>query len=402
MSEHGPVAPGPGLRRNIYALGIVSFLTDVSSEMVYPLLPDLVAAVGGGAAAMGVIEGAAEATASVMKAVSGYLSDRWGKRKQPIFVGYLLSGLIKPLLGLAMSWPYILAMRFMDRMGKGIRTAPRDALIADSIPPSQLGTAFGLHRAMDTMGAVIGPVIGFLFLHWLGWPLNRIFFLAALPAFLGLGFILAAVKEVPPPRERPVRLRLSFSQLNPAFKRLVIVTGLFNLAHFPSVFLILRCRELGIGADYVMLVYLAYNLVYALVSLPAGRLSDRVGRRRVLIVSYLLFAGVFALGAGASLPWHAVALFMGYGVFQGLYEGAHRAFCADLVPSERRAMSYGVLHAVAGLAILPAGLIAGGLWKLTGPAGAFSLSAAIAAAAGVLFTVLVPTSPCEKKVASSQ
>ncbi|HUT54560.1 MAG TPA: MFS transporter [bacterium] len=388
-----------GFKRNIYALGLVSLFTDISSEMAYPLIPDLMKAVGAGAAALGVVEGVAEATASVMKAVSGYVSDRFGKRKQPVFIGYLMSGLAKPLLGLAVSWPLILLIRFSDRMGKGIRTAPRDALLADSSPPDKMGAAFGLHRAMDTMGAVLGPALAYFLLHGMGVGLTSVFILAAVPAAIGLAVIGAGVKEVPPRRAKSGPFRFSFKDLSPGLKRFILVSGLFSLGNFPAVFLILRCRELGIDTDHVILIYLLNNLVYSLTSLPAGALSDRIGRKAMLTAAYLMFAAVFAAGAMAATPLHAVIVFMGYGVFQGIYEGSSRALLADLEPSERRASSYGVLHAVIGMAMLPGGIMAGALWKFAGAPAAFGLSAAIGVAAAVLFVVLVspPAAPATEK-----
>lgn len=385
-------APGP--KRNVYALGLVSLLTDASTEMVYPLLPDLLKTLGAGAAVMGWVEGLAEATASVMKAVSGYVSDRLGRRKRLIFGGYFLSGLAKPGLALAGSWPVVMGIRFFDRMGKGIRTAPRDALLADSSPPGSMGRSFGLHRAMDTMGAVLGPALAFIMLRLLGFPLDWIFFAAAVPAALALAVIGGAVREVPPRRVSGDGFRLSFRDLSPGFRRFVIVSGVFSLGHFPSVFLILRCRELGVSMEQAPLVYLLYNLVYSLVALPAGSLSDRVGRRKVLIASFLLFSGVFAMGTLASTWWHGLLVFAGYGVFQGIFEGSHRAFCADLEPSERRGSSYGVLHSVVGLSTLPAGIIAGTLWDLAGAEAAFALSAGIGLVAAILFVVLIPAGLC--------
>jgi len=221
-----------------------------------------------------------------------------------------------------------------------------------------------------------------------------IFFAAAIPAALGVLVILAAVREVPPKRDPGEQFKFRWGELNPGFKRFVIVSGVFSLGHFPAVFLVLRCRELGIGIDRVMLVYLAYNLVYSLVALPSGSISDRVGRRKVLIGAFFLFALVFGGGAMASQWWHGVAMFMAYGVFQGMYEGSHRAFCADLEPSERRASSYGVLHAVAGLATLPAGMVAGLLWKFAGPQAAFALAASLGLLAAVLFMAIIPQRLC--------
>ena len=381
-------------KANIYSLGLVSLFTDASTEMVYPLLPDLVRhlvrVVGSEALALGAVEGVAEATASVMKAVSGYFSDRWRRRKLPVFLGYLISGMAKPLLALAGSWPVLLLIRFWDRMGKGIRTSPRDALLADSAPPEALGTSFGLHRAMDTMGAVLGPLIAFLLLYALEIKFTYIFFVAAAPAGLALLVIILAVREVPPRRKKEKRFRLSWSGLSPAFQRFVVVSGVFSLGHFPAAFLVLRCRELGVSMEMVTLVYLLYNLVYSLAALPAGRISDKVGRRKTLIFAYFLFAAVFAGGAFAQEWWHGVLVFMGYGIFQGIYEGGHRAFCADLEPSERRASSYGVLHAVIGGATLPAGLIAGALWTWAGAAAAFVFASLLALCAGVIFILLIP------------
>jgi MFS family permease len=290
---------------------------------------------------------------------------------------------------LAVNWPMVLVIRFADRMGKGIRTAPRDALLADSSPPDKMGTAFGLHRAMDTMGAVLGPALAYFLLHGMEVRMTSVFILAAVPAALSLAVIGGGVKEVPPRRKKSEPFHFSFRALNPGLKRFVIVSGLFSLANFPAVFLIKRCRDLGIDMDQVILIYLVYNVVYSLTSLPAGALSDKIGRKATLTIAYLVFAAVFAGGALAATPWHAILVFMGYGVFSGVYEGASRALLADLEPSERRASSYGVLHAVIGMAMLPGGIIAGALWKFAGAPAAFSVSAVIGLIAAVLFIALV-------------
>ncbi len=374
--------------RNIVSLGFASLFTDISSEMVYPYIPVLIQSCGGGPALIGLIEGIAEATASVLKAFSGWFSDRIQKRKALVTAGYSLSALTKPLLGLSRTWPLVLAFRFLDRLGKGVRTAPRDAILADSARAERMGRAFGLHRAMDTLGAAIGPLIGFALISWAGFDFRSLFFWALIPAVIGVIVILVWVKEVKPERREAV-FRFRFRDLDPNFYRYLVVSVFFVLGHFSNAFLILRAQEVGVGIAYLTLIYLVYNVVYSAVSYPAGVLSDRIGRKKTIALSYLIFGLVFIGFASASAPLHAWLLFAAYGVFYGINDGVQRAFVADIVPSAQRATAYGIYHAVTGAAMLPASLIAGLLWRAFSAGAAFFLGAGLALLAFILLIILV-------------
>jgi MFS family permease len=382
----------PWLSRNIISLGFVSLFTDISSEMIYPYIPVLIKSVGGGPALIGLIEGIAEATASILKAFSGWFSDKIQKRKSLILAGYSLSALSKPLLGLSRVWSTVLGFRFLDRVGKGIRTAPRDAILADSASEASMGRAFGLHRAMDTLGAVIGPLAGFFLLRYLyagnEGAFCNLFFWAVIPAVLGLIVIIFWVKEIKP-ESRGAVFQFRFRDLHQNFYRYLIVSLFFVLGNFSNAFLILRAQELGVAIAYLTLIYLVYNVVYSATSYPAGVLSDKIGRRKTIALSYLIFALVYIGFAFASSPLHVWLLFAAYGIFDGINEGVQRAFVADIVPSEKRATAYGIYHAVTGSAMLPASLIAGLLWKAASASAAFIFGASLALIACLLLIILV-------------
>ncbi len=382
----------PRLSRNIISLGVVSLFTDISSEMIYPYIPVLIKSLGGGPAAIGLIEGIAESTASILKAFSGWFSDKIQKRKGLILAGYSLSALSKPLLGLSRVWSMVLGFRFLDRVGKGVRTAPRDAIIADSASEASMGRAFGLHRAMDTLGAVIGPLLAFLLLRYM-YPgdegaFRSLFYWAVIPALLGLIVIIFWVKEIKPERLEAV-FQFRFRDLHPNFYRYLVVSLFFVLGNFTNAFLILRAQELGVAIAYLTMIYLLYNAVYSVTSYPAGILSDRIGRRKTIAVSYLIFALVYIGFAFASSPIHVWLLFAAYGVFDGINEGVQRAFVADIVPSAQRATAYGIYHAVTGSAMLPASLIAGLLWSAASPSAAFIFGASLALIACLLLIIFV-------------
>lgn len=363
--------------RNIVLLGMVSLLTDVSSEMVYPLLPLLLTErLGAGPAVLGLIEGVAESLASLVKVGAGHLSDRSGRRKPLAVAGYALATAGKLLLYLATAWGWVLAGRVVDRFGKGVRTAPRDALIADSAPRGELGRAFGLHRAMDTLGATVGVLVAYLFLHYYQGDLRDAFLWALVPAALALAFFLPVREQQrrwphrdEPAPHRPARLR--WAALDPHLKWFLALSFLFTLGNSSNQFLLLRARNLGTAADTVVLLYLVYNLVYTIFSYPAGRLSDRVGRGRVLVAGHLAFALVYAgfaaAGDGAPLWW----LFAAYGLYSAATEGIARAFLAERAPAELRATVLGLHATLVGVALLPASLLAGVLWEAWGPTAPF-------------------------------
>lgn len=389
--------PAAGIHPNVVALGFTSLLTDVSSEMLTPILPLFVTAtLGASVSSLGVIEGVAECTASVLRLSSGWLSDRMGKRKPFAVLGYALSGAAKTAMALAASWGFVLGMRFTDRLGKALRTPPRDALLADSAGPASLGRAFGLHRAMDTLGAAIGPLLGWWLLsRWqeLGAEgYRRIFLVSGIPALLSVLVLVLFVKAAPAAPRVARTLGQQADALGPAFRRFLVVDAAFQLGNSSNAFVLLRTQASGWSAGQVSLVYLAYNLAYALLALPFGRLSDRVGRRPLLWAAYAAYAAAYATLAVHATRWGTVAAFLLLAVHSALIEGQAKSLIADLVPRDLRATAYGAHATVVGLALLPASIVAGALWDHVGPAAPFLLGAALAALAAVLLAVLLPPS----------
>ncbi len=386
--RHGITA---GITRNVAALGVVSLLTDVSTEMIVPVLPLFVTTVlHGSAATVGVIEGVAESTATLLRLGSGWLSDRIGARKPFLLFGYGISGVAKAAIAAAGSWAAVLGLRFADRLGKGLRNPPRDAVIAESVPARLVGRAFGFHRALDTLGAAIGPFVAYLVLSAYPGRFRRVFAISAIPAALAILVILAFVRAPrrPPAAARP--LRQEVGALGTPFRKFLVVAGLFSLASSSMAFLLLRARQAGFSERGVPLVYLLYNVVYALLSWPIGALSDRIGRRAVLLTAYASFAVVYALFASAPHRATVLAGFALLGIHSAMLEGSQRSMIADLVTPERRATAYGIYYAVVGLALLPASLVAGALWDRVGAGPTLALDAALAALAAVLFLVLLP------------
>lgn len=390
-----PPPPRVRLHRNVAALGLVSLFTDLSSEMIYPLLPVFVTAtLGAGPAALGVIEGVAETTASLLKLVSGALADRMGRKKPLVAAGYALSALARPLVGFADAWAHVLLVRFADRVGKGVRSSPRDALVAASVPPRDRGRAFGLQRAMDHMGAVLGPLAAFALLG-LGVPIRSVFFLAAVPGAVAVAVLLAAVRDVGCASPSS-RVALRPDELPKAFRRYLAIVSLFTLGNASDAFLILRAVEEGVPAAYAPLLWGAFHVVKSFFSLPAGILSDRWDRRRVVVAGWLVFAATYAAWGFAHGPWWMTGLFLFYGLFAAATEGVERALVADFLPPERRGTGFGWFHLAVGLGALPASVIFGTLYKWLGPAAAFGTSAALAlAASGLLLLLRTPTWPAE-------
>lgn len=380
---------GLGVTRNVFVVSLVSFFQDVSSEIIYPLLPVFLCSVLGISKTFyGLIEGVAESTASLLKVFSGWFSDRLGRRKPIVFAGYLTSALSKPLLSAITTWWQALLLRFFDRLGKGVRGAPRDALIADSTSPAKRGRAFGFHRGMDTLGAVVGPLIAFSLIRWLDNDFRKIFLIAAIPAFVSVGLVLLAKERK---KRRPVGEppKLSLKGFSPRFKMLVLALTLFALGNSSDGFLILRAQDLGLSWSLVPLLYLVFNLVYALVSYPAGIISDKIGRKPMLIGGYLAFSFVYlALSFEVSLPlvW---LLFGFYGLYRGATDAVERAFVVDLVPEERRGTALGLYQTFIGLALLPASLLGGLLWDSVGPSATFLLGGITASIAALLLVFFV-------------
>jgi len=391
-----PIAPprrrgiGVAIAPNVRALGVVSLLTDASTEMAYPLLPlFLTETLGAGTAFVGVVEGVAETTASLVKLVSGWLSDRLRRRKMLVTWGYSLSSLTRPLMAMALLPSHVLGIRFLDRIGKGIRTSPRDALIADSTSADGRGAAFGFHRAMDHLGAVVGPVLAFLLLPLVGGSYRAIFWLASIPAALCVLVLVATVREV---AAQGPSARLPLLTLRPydrRFKRFLCVVTLFALGNSSDAFLLLRAREAGVAESAVPLLWGALHVVKSTSSLGAGILSDRAGRRGAIVAGWLVYAGVYSGFAAAGSGWQVWGLFLVYGLYFGLTEGAEKALVADLTPAAARASAYGVYHTAIGVTALPASLLTGWLWQEFGAGVAFGTGAVLAAAAAVLLWAIL-------------
>ena len=394
--ENGAIPAGPvgggrfaGITRNVVVAGLVSLFTDISSEMIYPVLPlFLMNVLGAGAATVGLIEGIGEATASLLKVFSGWLSDRSGRRKPLMLIGYGLSDLTKPLLALTAAWPQVLAIRFADRFGKGLRGAPRDALIADATPPAVRGKAFGFHRAMDTTGAAIGPLAAFGMLALFANDYRLVFAVAAIPGVLAVLILAFALRERRPGGHDGAAPRLGFASLGRDYVVFVLIATLFAIGNSSDAFLILRAQDLGVAAALVPLAYFGFNIVHAVLAMPLGSLSDRVGRRGVIVAGYLVFAAVYVGFALAAQPWLVWPLFAAYGAYYALTEGVQRAYVTDLVPAQRRGSALGTFNAITGAAALPASIVGGLLWQEVAPAATFYYGAAFAALAALLFMVV--------------
>lgn len=386
------------LGRTVIALGAVSFFTDVSSEMIYPLLPVfLTGTLGASASMLGAIEGAAETTASLLKLASGWWSDRVKRRKPLVVFGYTLAALARPLVAIAQSAWQVLAIRLTDRIGKGIRTSPRDALIADSVDPSIRGRAFGFHRAADNAGGVIGPLVAFALLQWLVLDLRTVFWLALVPGVFAVVTVIVFVKE-PSRRETagsdakrepgsgsiaPAPASASDARMPRSFWAYLGVLLVFTLGNSADAFLLLRANQLGVPVALVPILWATLHVVKTLGATPGGALSDRVGRTPTVIAGWAVFALVYCGFAFAAAQWHIWALFVVYGCYFALTEGAERALVADFAPVARRGTAFGWFNLTIGLGALPASVLFGFVWDRWGAANAFMMGAALAGVAAV-------------------
>lgn len=377
-----------GIRRNVVTMGIASFLTDISSEMIYPILPlFLVNVLGAPKSVIGLIEGVAESTASLLKVFSGWLSDKLGKRKPLILFGYSLSDLSKPLLTFTTSWTQVFAIRFADRFGKGVRTAPRDALIADSTTKNLRGKAFGFHRALDTAGAATGPFLAFLILSVSHNNYRRVFLFSAIPGTLAILVLVFFLKEKAHKDHSVERPRITFASLSREFKIFTLVSTVFALGNSSDAFLLLRAQNLGIAVALVPIVYFLFNIVYTILAMPAGILSDRIGRKKVIIGGYLTFALIYLGFAIANRAIYVWPLFALYGVYYALTEAVQKAFVGDLAPSGLTGTAMGTYNTLIGIAMLPASLIGGALWQYFGAPATFFYGAGLAFLAAMLLLV---------------
>ena len=371
---------------SVWALGLVSMFMDVSSEMIHALLPlYLVSVLGASTLTVGIIEGIAEATASITKVFSGALSDYLGRRKWLAAFGYGLAAVTKPVFPLASNIGWLTAARFIDRVGKGIRGSPRDALIADLTPADLRGNAYGLRQSLDTIGAVLGPLLAVVFMEMFADNFTTVFWLAVIPAFVSVAIIVVGVREPDrPPGLRDVRAPLSrreFARLSKVYWLIVGVAAIFTLARFSEAFLLLRAQSVGLPLALVPLVLVVMNITYTLTAWPAGALSDRIGRYGVVTVGFalLILADLaLAIGGVVTVVMIGVAL---WGVHMGLTQGVLSALVADSAPAELRGTAFGVFNLISGVAMLTASIVAGALWDIAGPVGTFLAGAAFTAVA---------------------
>jgi len=400
------------LPRNVFAISLVSLLNDVSSEIIYPLLPFFLNNIlGVSPRVLGSIEGTAESISSLLKLFAGHFSDRFGKRKVFVVLGYTLSSLARPLLAFATGWHQVMAIRLADRVGKGIRTAPRDAMIADTVAVKERGLAFGFHRAMDHTGAVIGPLVGYLLVRLFASDHNaltatdftRLFLLASIPALGAVLVVSFLVREAKKPRLTPTStsdiaasetiapIRLSLRGFDGNFKGFLVIIALFTLSNSSDFFLLLRAQDAGVSVLNTTLLWAALHASKVLSSIFGGDLSDRLGRKRLIVSGWILYAAVYAGFAFVSNPVSVWILFLIYGIYFGLVEGAEKALVADLVRPEQRGTAYGLYNLAFGITVLPASLLMGSLWDWRGPKTAFLVSATLGATAALLLLMFVRT-----------
>jgi MFS family permease len=374
------------LSKNVVVLGLVSFFNDCASEMVYPIVPIfLTATLGAPVAVVGLIEGIAESTASLLKVASGWLSDKFQKRKLFVSSGYAFSTVSKLIIGFAQGWPMVLVGRFIDRFGKGIRTSARDALIAESVDDSIQGKAFGFHRALDTLGAVLGPLAAIFFLNYFGDNLRLIFYLAFIPGAIGILLLLFLVEEKPSFIQKAELPKFSFKNLNPAFKIFLLCSTIFAIGNSSDAFLILRAKNLGLTTSLAVFAYVIFNLFYALFSTPAGILSDKVGSKKLLGFGFFLFAVIYLLfgfNQSSLLVWVLFAL---YGFYMALTEGVGKAYISQIGEKESLATSFGLYQTMIGICTFFASLIAGVLWSKINPSAPFIFGSILALVAGLIF-----------------
>jgi MFS family permease len=391
----------------------VSFFTDVSTEMIYPLLPVFLASVlGANASFIGAIEGAAETVASLLKLVSGWWSDKVGSRKFLVVIGYGIATVARPFTAMARTATHVLAIRLTDRIGKGIRTAPRDALLADSAPPQARGRAFGFHAAADNAGAVLGPLLAFFLLKLQGvgtfdggvqllphdeQALRNVFWLAAVPGLIALAILIVVVRDVPRRDAEEKAAEASPAAmgggLSKRFWAYLMVVLLFTLGNSTDAFLLLRANQLGVPVAMAPILWAVLNLVKSATGTYGGQLSDTIGRKPLIVGGWLLYAAVYFAFGWAAAAWQAWALFAVYGIFYGMTEGTEKALVADIVPRARRGSAFGWYNLAIGLGALPASLIFGAIWDRVGAPSAFVFGATLALIAALLMAFVAPSRP---------
>lgn len=371
------------LPKNVISLGFVSFLNDAASEMIYPLLPVfLTKVIGAGPGFLGVIEGIAEATASLLKLFSGYISDKFKRSKILILIGYSLATFGRPLIALSRLWWHVALIRFIDRVGKGIRTSPRDALISHSVSPEIKGKAFGFHRAMDHLGAIVGPLTAMILLKF-GLNMKTVFLLAVIPGIISL-FILYFFVEEKIEKDKHKKLNFNLNVFPFSFKYYLFVVILFTLSNSSDTFLIFRANETGISIALIPLLWMVLHFVKSILSIPGGILSDKIGRKKVIITGWIIYALIY-LGFGFAMRfWHIWALFALYGIYFALTEGVEKAFVSDLSPKDYQGTAFGLFNLSIGIAAFPSSVIFGLIYQGLGAKVAFIYGASLAILSSIL------------------
>ncbi|MDP4131315.1 MAG: MFS transporter [Bacteroidota bacterium] len=381
-----------GLTRNTFLLALTSLFADISSEMLYPILPIFLTQnlkVGG--SIVGIVEGVAETTQNIVQGFSGWLSDKWQKRKGIAVFGYVLAAISKPFIGMATGWPVVLGARFMDRLGSGTRSAPRDAMIAASADERNRGKAFGLEGVGDNLGAFIGPLIAVALLFLLEINIRSVFYLSIIPGGLAVLMILTV-------RERKVAFRskakidLSYSQFSAGYRKYLLATALFGIGNSSNAFLILQTKDLGVSFKNTILLYAAFNLLAALISYPSGNISDKLGRKNILLVSFIIFLITYTGFAFTENLWLIGGLFCLYGLYQGIFRSVGKAMAADLVPPHLRASGIGWYSTIVGLSGLVASIVAGQLWDKVSHHAVFLYGAAFSIVGIISLIILIPGS----------
>lgn len=377
-----------GLSKNVWILGVISLLNDVSSEIVFPLVPIFLTSVlGAPASVLGLIEGVSDASSSISTALFGFMSDKIQRRKPFAIFGYGLSTLSKLIMSLAYSWPVVFLGQFTLRLARGVRTTARDALILESTDKPLRGRAFGFHRSMDAAGGVFGPLLAIVLLGALSYNYRAVFFWAFIPSAIA-ALLLIFVKEKPKTKERKLGMHFEWNKANRAFKLFLLVDLIFTIGNSSLAFLILRSKELGLTVSLTVLVYVLFNITYTIFSVPAGVLADQIGSKRVIFSGYMLFALVYFLfGMAGSSDW-VWFLFPAYGIFLALTDGVGRAYVSRLVPHEIAASAFGIYSITTGLVTFLASFIAGILWSVISPSAPFYFGGAMAFIAAVLFYIL--------------
>ncbi len=371
-------------KKNVLGLGFISLMNDASSEMIYPLLPIFLTSVlHASASALGIIEGLAETTVSVLKYISGSMSDRFGKRKPIFAAGYTISNLVRPLIGIATSWWHVLFFRLGDRVGKGIRTSPRDALLADSVTDEARGFAFGFQRAMDNLGAIIGPLIATALIQWGNCTIKTVFLLSIVPGIIAITLAYFAVTERAPKFVSASHKTFTGS-INPRFLLFLIALLIFTLGNSTDAFLLLKAQNAGVCLALIPIIWMVLSISKTIFAIPGGRLSDKIGRKPVIIGGWVVYGATylgFAFAGGQATIW---GLFFAYGLYFGLCEGTEKAFVAELTPEKARGNAYGLYNLAIGIGALPASVIFGLVWDMWGSRYAFIMGALLALIASLV------------------